>query len=198
MGPLQLYRMEMRPGAMLTIIWMMKKGDSRSNPFSRPLRCCSSSEEMPPMPEPTMTPTFSGAYPLALSAPMGMPDSLTAISAAARAYWAYRSIRRTSRLSMNCSGSKSFTSPAMRASIFPGSKRVTRAIPDLPASIACQFFSVPVPSAEMSPVPVTTTRRCDTVLSGGACWDTGDATLDAASPRTPARRGAAYFLWVLM
>ena len=42
------------------IIWMMKKGDNRSNPFSNPLRCCSSSEEIPPMPEPTMTPTFSG------------------------------------------------------------------------------------------------------------------------------------------
>jgi hypothetical protein len=36
---------------MLMIIWMMKKGDSRSNPFSRPFLCCSSREDSPPMPE---------------------------------------------------------------------------------------------------------------------------------------------------
>jgi hypothetical protein len=61
LGPLAPYLMLIRPGAMLMIIWRMKKGDSRSNPFSRPLRCCSSSEVSPPIPLPTITPTRSGS-----------------------------------------------------------------------------------------------------------------------------------------
>src|SRR5205814_1648437 len=36
LGPLALYLMEISPGAMLMIIWMMKKGESRSKPFSSP------------------------------------------------------------------------------------------------------------------------------------------------------------------
>ena len=55
--------------------------------------------------------------------------------------------------------SASFTSAAMRASIPLASNRVMGPTPDFPASIACQFFSTPVPSAVMSPVPVMTTRR---------------------------------------
>src|SRR6218665_1000139 len=99
---------------------------------------------------------------------MGNPLSWTAISAAASAYWANRSIRRTSRFSMNCSGWKSFTSPAKRVSIFPTSKRVTGAMPDCPAIIARQFFSVPVPRGVMSPVPVMTTRRFDMGFSSSS------------------------------
>ncbi len=60
------------------------------------------------------------------------------------------------------------------------SNRVIGPTPDFPASIACQFFSTPVPSAVMSPVPVMTTRR----------FDMGN---DLARPR-----GQRYFLWVLM
>src|SRR5678816_3008864 len=70
-------------------------------------------------------------------------------------------MRRTSRLSIPSSGAKSFTSAAMRASIPLASNRVMGPTPDLPASIACQFLSTPVPSAVMSPVPVMTTRRFD-------------------------------------
>src|SRR4029453_14960739 len=68
---------------------------------------------------------------------------------------------RTSPLSIHSSGTKSFTSAAMRASIPLASKRVMGPTPDLAASMACQFFSTPVPSAVMSPVPVMTTRRFD-------------------------------------
>src|SRR5688572_19739940 len=52
----------------------------------------------------------------------------------------------------------------MRASSLEASNRVMRATPLLPCSSACQFFSVPVPRAVISPVPVTTTRRFDTTV----------------------------------
>ena len=64
------------------------------------------------------------------------------------------------------------TSAAKVVSIFPTGKREIGPAPDLPASSACQVFSVPVPNEVTSPVPVMTTRRFDTK--------------------------AAYFLWVLM
>src|SRR5215470_1177584 len=68
-------------------------------------------------------------------------------------------MRRTSRRSIHSSGTKSFSSAAMRASMPLASNRVIGPTPDVPASMAFQFFSTPVPSAVMSPVPVTTTRR---------------------------------------
>jgi hypothetical protein len=63
---------------------------------------------------------------------------------------------------MNSSTLKSFTSAAIFALILPVSKREIVPTPDLPASIDCQLFSVPVPRAVISPVPVITTRRFDT------------------------------------
>src|SRR5215469_10327863 len=83
--------------------------------------------------------------------------------AAATAYWVKRSIRRASLRSMNCSATKSFTSPAIRESSCSALKRVIGPMPDFPANIASQFFSVPVPSGEIKPVPVMTTRRSATV-----------------------------------
>ena len=59
-GPLHPYLMVTSPGAMLMIIWRMKKGERRSKPFSSAFLCCSSSEPSPPIPEPMITPTFSG------------------------------------------------------------------------------------------------------------------------------------------
>src|SRR5215211_9178023 len=93
---------------------------------------------------------------------MAIPLSRTAISEAATAYCVNRSIRRASlRSSPYASGWKSFTSAAMETWIFPTSKRVIGATPLFPLSIACQFFSTPVPRPVMRPVPVTTTRRLD-------------------------------------
>src|SRR5260370_1884080 len=79
------------------------------------------------------------------------------------AYGGKRSIRRASFYAMNCPAWKSFTSPAMRASKLSAGKRVIGPMPDLPANIARQLFSVPMPRGETSPVPVMTTRRSDTV-----------------------------------
>ena len=61
LGPLAPKRMLTRPGAMLIIICRMKKGEMRSKPFSSARLCCSSSEPMPPIPEPRMTATFSAS-----------------------------------------------------------------------------------------------------------------------------------------
>src|SRR5688572_15489496 len=66
---------------------------------------------------------------------------------------------------MNSSTAKSFTSAAIFASIGPGSNLVISVTPERPARSPCQVFSTPVPSAVMSPVPVMTTRRSDTLHS---------------------------------
>ncbi len=174
LGPLAPKRMLTWPGAILIIICRMKNGEMRSKPFSSARLCCSSKLPMPPMPEPMMTATFSGSYPCGLSVPMGRPLSRIAISLAATAYWVNRSMRRDSRRSIpQASGSKSFTSPAMRADSWLASKRVTGPTADLPVSRPDQVFSVPVPRAVMRPVPVMTMRR-------------------------GATNGRPYFLWELM
>src|SRR5713101_6075816 len=64
----------------------------------------------------------------------------------------------TSFFSMKCSGSKPLTSPAMRAANPLGSKCVIGPMPGWPAEIASQFCCVPMPTDEISPTPVTTTR----------------------------------------
>jgi hypothetical protein len=65
----------------------------------------------------------------------------------------------TSFFSMNCSGSKFLTSPAMRVENADASNRVIGPIPLCPAHNASQFASVPMPSDDTKPMPVTTTRR---------------------------------------
>ncbi len=82
-----------------------------------------------------------------------------AISAAASANWMKRSFRRASFRSMNFSGSKPFTSPAMRVGKVEASNRVMGPMPLLPATSALQDSSTPMPTGETSPSPVTTTRR---------------------------------------
>jgi hypothetical protein len=69
----------------------------------------------------------------------------------------------------------------MVVSSFPTGKRVMGAMPDVPARRAFQFFSVPVPSAVMIPVPVMTTRRFATMVLPED---------DAAAPCSRKRRGA--------
>ena len=67
----------------------------------------------------------------------------------------------TSFLSIHCRGSKPFTSPANRTAWRDVSKSVIGAIPGRPASAACHVASVPIPSGDTRPIPVTTTRRRD-------------------------------------
>src|SRR5438309_4506027 len=69
------------------------------------------------------------------------------------------SIFLTSFLSTYASGSKFLTSPAMRVANWVVSNLVIAPMPLWPALIPAQFASVPIPSDDTSPMPVTTTRR---------------------------------------
>src|SRR6476620_10919849 len=68
------------------------------------------------------------------------------------------SIFLTSFLSTNCNGSNPFTSPAIRAEWCVASNRVIGPMPLWPAQSASQFASVPMPTGDTRPTPVTTTR----------------------------------------
>src|SRR5215471_8700704 len=69
------------------------------------------------------------------------------------------SIFLTSFFSMYASGSNCFTSPAIRVANWVVSNLVMVSMPLRPALIPAQFASVPIPSDDTSPMPVTTTRR---------------------------------------
>src|SRR5207245_2569488 len=108
-GALAPKRMDTSPDAMLTIIIGMKKGDTRSGPFSRRVSWVLSRVWIPPIPEPISTPKRSPST-FAVSS----PASSTAITLQAIAYWRNGSRRRASRLSTYFSRSKFRTSAAIR------------------------------------------------------------------------------------
>ena len=70
-----------------------------------------------------------------------------------------RPIFLSSFFSIQRKGSKFFTSPAMVQSKPVVSKSVMVPMPLWPATRFFQHSSVPIPSAQTSPTPVTTTRR---------------------------------------
>src|SRR5215831_16703243 len=76
-------------------------------------------------------------------------------------------MRRDSRRSIHCSGSKSFTSAAIRVFSFPGSNRVRGPTPDFPATAPAHVDSTPMPKGVTSPRPVTTTLRRDMLVESG-------------------------------
>src|SRR3954468_24914185 len=80
------------------------------------------------------------------------------------------SIFLTSFLSTNCSGSKPFTSPAIRAENCVASNRVIGPIPLWPAQSASQFVQVPMPTGDTRPTPVTTTRLLNPPPEGQPQW----------------------------
>src|SRR3954462_15279954 len=93
-----------------------------------------------------------------------------------------KSIFLTSFFSMYASGSKCFTSPAMRVANWVVSNLVIDSMPLWPALIPAQFASVPIPSDDTSPMPVTTTRRLlvmALLLGLGVRFDVLDGFLDA-------------------
>src|SRR5438067_2835694 len=146
--------MEICPPTRFTMMEGMKKGFTRRWPLLTAVRWVSSRVARPPMPLPTITPTRS---PSGLS--IARAASLRAICVAARPNWMKRSLRRASFLSMNCAGSKSLTSPAMRLGRSFASKRVMGPMPLFPARMPCQVGSLPIPSGVTRPIPVTTTLR---------------------------------------
>ena len=84
-----------------------------------------------------------------------------ASSAAAMDNWMKRPIFLTSFFSINFSGSKFLTSPAIWQACCEASNEVMEPIPDFPASRFAQVSSVVLPTAEIRPTPVTTTRRAN-------------------------------------
>src|SRR5215469_18054599 len=83
---------------------------------------------------------------------------------AARAKWINRPILRASFLSTNLRGSKSLTSAANRTGWPVRSNALISAMPLLPASRPVQTSGAVFPTPQISPRPVTTTRRCSIVL----------------------------------
>src|ERR1700751_5242013 len=91
-----------------------------------------------------------------------------------------RAILRASFLSTNCSGSKPLTSAAIWQAKAEASKLVMRSTPLLPASKACQVSSALLPTAQMTPIPVTTTRRSKLLRSFRVRVDVVVGVLDGA------------------
>src|SRR6476620_700165 len=74
------------------------------------------------------------------------------------ANWMKMSIFLTSFFSIHCSGSKAFTSAAKRVENAAASNRVIGPMPLRPARSDSHVASVPMPTEDTSPMPVTTTR----------------------------------------
>src|SRR5690348_7920230 len=91
-----------------------------------------------------------------------------------------------------CAGSKPFTSPAMRVGNALASKCVIGPMPLLPATTFCQAVATSLPTGEMMPRPVTTTRRLfmgtpDSKTRFMQAWDRAGGL---AAPVTRAIHGA--------
>src|SRR6266550_1706537 len=109
--------------------------------------------------------------PVATEAPMrsvsgsiSIPESSSAIRAAAMTIWANRSIFRALRYSIHLVGSKSFSSHAKCTAYPEGSKAWIGAAPLSPAVKFFQKVSASFPSGVTAPTPVTTTRFLPFVL----------------------------------
>src|SRR5947208_1927315 len=113
-----------------------------------------------------------------------------ASSDAARARWMKRAIFFSSFFSTNCSGSKFFTSPAIRHANLTRSSSlktpvfnasVMRVTPFLPASRLCHTSSVVLPTAQIRPRPVTTTLRPKLLATFRVFPDVVDRVLHSAN-----------------
>ena len=88
-----------------------------------------------------------------------MPESATASLPAAIAKWMKRLIRRAILASMDCAGSKSRTSAAMRTSCADASKLWIVRVPVTPAWRLAQYVGKSLPMGITAPRPVMTARR---------------------------------------
>src|ERR1017187_646464 len=91
-----------------------------------------------------------------------------------------RAILRASFFSRNCNGSKFLTSAAIWQANCDASKLVMRSTPLLPASSAGHTSATLLPTAQMIPIPVTTTRRFKLLRSFRVCVDVVNRVLDGA------------------
>src|SRR5437016_7909155 len=177
LGPFAPKRIDTWPAARLMMADGMKKGEILRGPPSRSALCSRSIVVNPPIPEAMNTPVRG-----CNSGVISRPASSMANCDAAIAYWMKTSIFLTSFFSMNRSGSKPCTSPAIWVANCAASNFVMVAIPLRPALSAAQFASVPIPSDDTRPMPVTTTRRVLAIpllLALGVRFDVLDRFLDA-------------------
>src|SRR5688572_28196158 len=101
---------------------------------------------------------------------------------AAMASWMKPSSFLTSFFDTNWRGSKFLTTPPKRVAYAEASKLVIGPIPIRPAHKASQFASVPIPTEEIRPTPVMTTRRVKSrpvLLLLGVRFDVAHRVLDA-------------------
>ncbi len=149
--PLKPVSMEIRPAAMFVITIGMKKGETRSNPFSMPRACSLSIVSNPPMPEDTTTAQRALSVFSAV-----MPLWAWACIAAATAKTQNLSILRSSPGGKTPAPSKSASAAhlTLRPSV---SNRVMCLTPHTPFFIALQKVSVSFPVGAMTPRPVMTT-----------------------------------------
>src|SRR6266852_8495783 len=153
-GPRAPYRIEICPEAKLTIADGIKNGEILPGPPFSSFPCSRSMMSNPPIPDETYTPTSSRSECSGFQ-----PDMRTAKSAPASATWMNRPIFFSSFFSIHRKGSKPLILPPIRQSKPVVSKLVMVATPLTPARRFFQLSSVPMPSAQTSPTPVTTTRR---------------------------------------
>src|SRR5215207_4006338 len=153
LGPCAPKRIDTWPDARLMMADGMKKGEIRRGPPSSRALCSRSIVVKPPIPDAMKTPTRG-----AISGVTFSPESSIANCEAAMANWMKMSIFLTSFFSMNRSGSKAFTSAAKRVENAAASNRVIGPMPLRPARSDAQVASVPMPTEDTSPMPVTTTR----------------------------------------
>src|SRR6185503_13638413 len=153
-GPLAPNRIDTWPAARLMMADGMKNGELLRGPPSSSALCSRSMVVNPPIPDAMNTPIRRDSSGVTVSVASSIANCDAAI-----AYWMKTSIFLTSFFSRNRSGSKSFTSPAMRVANCVASNLVIVPTPLWPARIASQFTSVPMPSDDTRPMPVTTTRR---------------------------------------
>src|SRR5829696_3558027 len=107
----------------------------------------------------------------ASGAPGTRPESSIAIRPAARPNWLKRSMDRTARASMKSSGSKSSACAATCERKADGSKRSMRFTGLTPARIPARNGSSPIPTAEITPMPVMTARRGEEAPPGPRMGD---------------------------
>ena len=140
------------PGAMLEIIIGTKNGETLLGPAVLNLSYSSHRVSMPPIPIPKITPTRNGSRSL-----KSLPESLTAISAAATANWQKRPIFLTSFFSIKSVGSKLLTCAATFTFKSEVSKRSIVQKPCFPAFTFSHISSFPIPIGVIAPTPVITT-----------------------------------------
>src|SRR5882757_710637 len=153
-GPFRPYLIDRCPPIMLTIEAGMKNGEIFRGPPFRKLSYSCSMVPRPPMPAPQTAPQRSASSLL-----KSIPDSVTAWIPAATPQCMNSSTRRACVGVMYCVTSKSGTEPPKRTGKADTSNLVIGPIPLSPRTTASQADLTVLPTGEMMPRPVTTTRR---------------------------------------